>query len=324
MQIQQNVTALIGHTPLVKVTHLDTGPCELFLKLENMNPGGSIKDRVAQAMILAAERAGKLKSGGTIVEATAGNTGIGLLSIAINRGYHAVFVVPDKMSKEKIDLLKIMGGEVIIARSDVPKGNPEHYQEVAKRIATERENAFYTEQFENIENPKIHEKTTASEIWEQMRHRLDAVVCGVGTGGHLTGIGNFMKKMAPHVKMILADPVGSILAEYVKTGEIPVESGQWLVEGIGEDYVPSVCNLSLVDRTYSITDAESFAAARELLKKEAIFAGSSSGTVLAAALKYCREQNHPKRVLTFVYDSGSRYLSKMYNDTWLKKNQLKL
>lgn len=315
MHSATTVLDIIGHTPLVKAQHLDTGPCELFLKLESQNPGGSIKDRIALSMIAAAEKEGKLKPGGLIVEATAGNTGLALALVASQKNYRLVLVIPDKMSQEKIFHLKAMGAEVIMTRSDVGKGHSEYYQDVAQRIAKER-GGFYINQFENPNNPLAHERTTGPEIWEQMGHRLDAVVCGVGSGGTLTGIGRFFKKTAPGVEMILADPQGSILAPLVNEGK-EVEPGSWIVEGIGEDFVPKNCELELVKKAYTVTDAESIATARELLKVEGILCGSSSGTLLAAALRYCREQKKPKRVVTFVCDSGNKYLSKIYNEYWL-------
>jgi cystathionine beta-synthase len=310
-----DILALIGNTPMVKVTRLDTGPCELFLKLESQNPGGSIKDRIGLSMIEAAEREGKLKPGGTIVEATAGNTGLGLALVAARKGYRLVLVIPDKMSQEKIFHLRAFGAEVVMTRSDVGKGHADYYQDRAARIAEET-GAFYVNQFGNPANPLAHERTTAPEIWSQMDHRLDAVVCGVGSGGTITGLTRFFRKNAPQVEMVLADPAGSILADYVKTGRVG-EAGSWLVEGIGEDFVPPVSDLSGVKHAYSIPDAESFAAARELLAKEGVFAGSSTGTLLAAALRHCRSRAKPERVVTFVCDSGNKYLSKLYNDYWL-------
>lgn len=315
---------LIGHTPIVKLRQFDTGKCELFVKLENQNPAGSLKDRIALFMIDDAEKSGKLKPGGTIVEATAGNTGAALALAAAQKGYKTLFVIPDKMSKEKINFLKAMGAEVVITRSDVNKGHPDYYQDLSKRIAAEKDNAYYMGQFENPSNPKAHEQTTGPEIWEQMKHDVDAIVCGVGTGGHITGIGHYMQKVAPHVEMILADPDGSILAHYIETGELITKNKSWMVEGMGEDYIPSICDLSVVKKAYTITDAEAFDTARDLLKKEAIFGGSSSGAVLCAALKYCREQTKPKKVVTFIYDSGNKYLSKMYNDEWMKENGFKV
>jgi len=311
----KNILELIGNTPLVKVHHIDTGPCELFLKLESQNPGGSIKDRIALSMIDAAERDGLLKPGGTLVEATAGNTGLGLALVASQRGYKLVLVIPDKMSQEKIFHLKALGAEVVMTRSDVGKGHTEYYQDMAQRIAGER-GGFYVNQFENPANPLTHQHTTGPEIWRQMGHRLDAVVCGVGSGGTLTGLGRYFATSAPDVEMVLADPKGSILAPYVNEG-IMIEPGSWLVEGIGEDFIPKNCELDFVKKAYTITDAESIATAREILKREGIICGSSSGTLIAAALRYCREQKTPKRVVSFVCDSGNKYLSKIYNEYWL-------
>jgi cystathionine beta-synthase len=311
-----DLLSLIGNTPLVEVTRLDAGPCRLFLKLENQNPGGSIKDRIGLSMVEAAERDGSLKPGGTIVEATAGNTGLGLALVAALKGYKLILVIPDKMSQEKIFHLKAFGAQVVMTRSDVGKGHPEYYQDRAARIAKETPGAFYVDQFGNPANTDAHEKTTAPEIWKQMEGKLDAVVCGVGSGGTITGLTRYFRHVAPHVAMILADPQGSILADYVKTGKIG-QAGSWLVEGIGEDFIPPVSDLSGVKEAYSVTDAETFAAARELLAKEAIFAGSSTGTLLSAALRYCRSRKKPERVVTFVCDSGNKYLSKMYNDYWL-------
>ena len=311
-----NVLELIGNTPLVEVQRIDTGRCRLYLKLENQNPGGSIKDRVALAMIEAAEREGKLKSGSLIVEATAGNTGLGLALVASQKGYRLLIVVPDKMSQEKIFHLKAMGAEVMLTRSDVAKGHPEYYQDMAARVARENR-ALYINQFANEANPRAHEETTGPEIWEQMEHKVDAVVAGVGTGGTITGLARFFARVAPQAEMVLADPAGSIVAEYVRTGNVSKNVGTWLVEGIGEDFIPPVCDLSRVRKAYSIPDGEAFGVCRELLRKEGIFAGSSSGTLLAAALRYCREQTAAKRVVSFVCDSGNKYLSKVYNDYWM-------
>ena len=315
-----NVLDLIGDTPLVKLTHLDTGLCELFVKLECNNPAGSIKDRIGLRMIEAAERDGKIKPGGTIIEATAGNTGLGLALAAIHKGYKLLLVIPDKMSQEKIFHLRAMGVEIVMTRSDVSKGHPEYYQDMAKRIAAEMqaagESAFCIDQFSNPANPQTHEDWTAPEIWEQMEHRLDAVVAGVGSGGTITGMGRFFKRVAPHVEMVLADPKGSILNEIVTTGTHG-PSGSWLVEGIGGDYVPANLDITLAKKAYAIPDGEALLAARELLQKEGIMGGSSTGTLLAAALRYCREQTTPKRVVTIVCDVGGKYLSKMYNDYWL-------
>ena len=306
---------LIGGTPMVELTKVAAGPCRLFLKLESANPGGSIKDRPALSMIEAAEREGRLEPGGTIVEATAGNTGLGLALVAAAKGYRLVLVIPDKMSREKIFHLKAMGAEVVLTRSDVGKGHPDYYQDKAARIAAET-GAVFINQFGNPANPLAHEQGTGPEIFEQLEGAVDAVVCGVGSAGTLTGLSRFFAKASPSTEIVLADPVGSILADVVE-GKAPREAGSWLVEGIGEDFVPEIADFSRVRRAYAINDAESFAAARALLKAEGALVGSSTGTALAAALKYCREQTTPKRVVVIAADSGNKYLSKMFNDFWM-------
>lgn len=318
--VSKNVLELVGNTPLVKVNHLDCGPCELFLKLESHNPGGSIKDRIALSMISAAEKDGSLKPGGTLVEATAGNTGLGLALVASQKGYKLVLVIPDKMSQEKIFHLKALGAEVVITRTDVGKGHPEYYHDMAERIAKER-GGFYVNQFENPHNPATHEQNTGPEIWEQMDHKVDAVVCGVGSGGTLTGLGRYFKRVAPNCEMVLADPKGSVLAPFINDG-VMIEAGSWLVEGIGEDFIPKNCDLSFVKKAYTIPDTESIATARDVLKMEGIICGSSSGTLVAAALRYCRAQKTPKRVVSFICDSGNKYLSKIYNEYWLDDHGL--
>src|SRR6188472_1704276 len=312
------ILSLIGDTPLVEATQFDTGPCRLFLKLENQNPGGSIKDRIALSMIEAAEADGKLEPGGTVIEATAGNTGLGLALVAGAKGYRVLLVIPDKMSQEKISHVRALGAEVRITRSDVTRGHPEYYQDVAAQLAEQIPGGFYVNQFGNPANPLAHERTTGPEIWEQMRHDVDTIVVGVGSGGTLTGLGRFFNRVKPRrgVEMILADPTGSILYEWVKTGKL-VESGSWAVEGIGEDFVPDNADMSFVTEAFEIDDSDSFATARELLRKEGILGGSSTGTLLAGALRYCRQQTKPKRVVTFVCDSGNKYLSKMYSDFWM-------
>ncbi|WP_353229508.1 cystathionine beta-synthase [Pseudomonas qingdaonensis] len=310
------VLALIGNTPMVQVSRFDTGPCKLLLKLESQNPGGSIKDRIGLAMIDAAERDGRLRPGGTIVEATAGNTGLGLALVGRAKGYRVVLVVPDKMSTEKVLHLKAMGAEVHITRSDVGKGHPDYYQDVAARLAADIPDAFFADQFNNPANPLAHETSTAPEIWAQTQHDVDAIVVGVGSAGTLTGLTRFFKRVQPGLAMVLADPVGSVMAEYSRSGTL-ITPGAWAVEGIGEDFVPSIADLSSVRQAYSISDEESFEHARQLLRAEGIPGGSSTGTLLAAALRYCREQTEPKRVVSFVCDTGTRYLSKVYNDQWM-------
>lgn len=310
------VLDLIGNTPLIEITRIDTGPCQLFLKLESQNPGGSIKDRVGRWIIEAAERSGRLTPGGTIVEATAGNTGLGLALVARAKGYRIILVVPDKMSEEKIAHLKALGAEVHITRSDVAKGHPDYYQDYAARLARERPGAFFADQFNNPANPAAHQYSTAPELWAQTGHDLDAVVCGVGSSGTITGLTHYFREVNPGMEFVLADPEGSILADYIREGVIGA-AGAWAVEGIGEDFVPEIADLSAVTQAYSISDGESFTVARELLQAEGILGGSSTGTMLAAALRYCRAQTTPKRVVTFVCDTGTRYLSKLYNDHWM-------
>ncbi|WP_460456832.1 pyridoxal-phosphate dependent enzyme [Arenimonas alkanexedens] len=320
MTVQQSVLQLIGDTPIVKARHLDAGLCELYLKLECMNPGGSIKDRIGLKMIEAAEARGDLSPGATLVEGTAGNTGIGLALVAQQKGYKLLLVVPDKMSREKIFNLRAMGAEVILTRSDVAKGHPEYYQDMAERIARETPGGYFINQFGNPDNPAAHEEGTGPEIWRQMDGDMDAIVFGCGSSGTMTGLSRFFAKAAPKVELVLADPVGSILTQYINEGVLSTKSGSWLVEGIGEDFLPSISDFSRVKKAYAISDKESFLAGRELLMKEGVLGGSSSGTLLAAALRYCKEQTTPKKVVVFVCDTGNKYLSKMYNDYWMLDN----
>lgn len=320
MTVHQNVLELIGETPIVRAQHLDTGLCELYLKLECMNPGGSIKDRIGLKMIEAAEARGDLLPGATLVEGTAGNTGIGLALVAQQKGYKLLLVVPDKMSREKIFNLRAMGAEVLLTRSDVAKGHPEYYQDMAARIAAETPGAYFVNQFGNPDNPAAHEHGTGPEIWRQMDGDMDAIVFGCGSSGTMTGLSRFFAKAAPHVELVLADPVGSILTQYINEGVLSTKSGSWLVEGIGEDFLPDISDFSRVRKAYAVSDKESFLAGRELLMKEGVLGGSSSGTLLTAALRYCREQTTPKKVVVFVCDTGNKYLSKMYNDYWMLDN----
>ncbi len=322
MQPFNTVLSMIGNTPMVRVRHLDTGPCELFLKLESQNPGGSIKDRIALSMIEAAEKNGDLKPGGTLIEATAGNTGLGLALVAAQKGYRLILVIPDKMSLDKIHHLKALGVEIHMTRSDVGKGHPEYYQDMAERLTREIPGAFWVNQFANPANPVAHVTTTGPEIWEQMGHDVDAIVCGVGSGGTITGLGSYFKDVQPDLTMVVADPEGSVVAEAAKTGIVSDDVGSWLVEGIGEDFIPPNCDLSLIGDGVTVSDKDAFAAVRELLLKEGLLGGSSTGTLLAGALEWCRKQTTPKRVVTFVCDTGNKYLAKAFNDAWLSDNGL--
>ena len=319
--IFNDILELIGRTPIVEVKSFDIGHCRLFLKLESMNPSGAIKDRIGLSMIEAAERQGKLKKGHTLIEATAGNTGLGLALVAARKGYRLLLVIPDKMSQEKIACLKAMGAEIVMTRSDVEKGHPEYYQDYALRLSREIPDSFYIDQFNNPANPLAHETTTGPEIWEQMDHHVDAISVGVGSAGTIKGLTDFFKKVHPGIDFILADPEGSVLVDYVKTKAFG-KAGSWRVEGIGEDFVPSQADFSLVKKAYSIPDKEAFLILRDLLKREGILAGSSTGVLVAAAIRYAREQTQPKNIVTFVCDSGNKYLSKVYNDYWLLEQGL--
>jgi len=317
--MNQTVLNLIGNTPMVKVNYIDTGVCNLYLKLESANPGGSIKDRIGLSMINEAEKTGLIRAGSVLVEATAGNTGLGLALVAAVKGYKLILVIPDKMSREKIIHLKAMGAEVIITRTDVNKGHPEYYQDMAERIAKETPNAFYINQFGNPANPMAHETTTGPEIFKQLEGKIDAVVCGVGSSGTLTGLTHYFQRVKPDVEMIVADPQGSVIKDFIMKGTFG-EAGSWFVEGIGEDFIPPIADFSMTKKAYTISDEESFSTARSILRKEGILAGSSSGTLIAAAIKYCKEQTQPKNVVTFVCDTGNKYLTKMFDDIWLQDN----
>jgi cystathionine beta-synthase len=321
MMVYRDTIELIGDTPIVEVHCFDVVPSRLFLKLENQNPGGSIKDRIGLSMIEAAERDGKIRPGFTLIEATAGNTGLGLALVAAKKGYRLLLVIPDKMSAEKIRHLKAMGAEIVMTRSDVEKGHPEYYQDMAARLAKETPNSFFVNQFDNPANPMAHETTTAPEIWRQMGRNVDAVVVGVGSAGTIAGLTRFFRRVHPEMEIVLADPAGSVLADRVN-GAPPGKAGAWLVEGIGEDFVPPQVDFSMVRRAYSIPDKESFETCRTLLRKEGILAGSSSGTLIAAAVRYARERGTSARIVTFVCDSGNKYLSKIYDDEWMEDRGL--
>ncbi len=313
--VYNDILQMVGNTPMLEFRKLDTGKCRLFGKLEMMNPGGSVKDRIGLRMIEEAENRGDLKPGGLIVEGTAGNTGLALALVGSLKGYRVKVVMPDKMSQEKVDHLKALGAEVIMTRSDVPKGHPDYYQDLAERIAKD-ENGYYINQFANPDNPAAHYDTTGPEVWEQLNHQLDAMVFGVGSGGSLSGTAKFLRKKNPHVEIVLADPAGSMLEPLVERNE-QIEVGSWLVEGIGEDFVPDILDLELVTKAYSVTDQESFLAARECLQLEGVLMGSSSGCLLEAALRYCRAQTEPKNVVVVVADTGNKYLTKMFSDFWM-------
>ncbi len=313
--VVKDSTELIGNTPLLQVNNIDTGLCNLYLKLESFNLGGSVKDRPAKNMIEDAEKQKKLKPGGTIVEATAGNTGIALAIMALKKGYKMIVVVPDKMTIEKVYHLRALGAEVLITRSDVSKGHPDYYLDIAKKIAIKK-NAFYINQFDNQANLKSHYKMLGPEIFDQLKGKVDAFVAGVGTGGTITGVGKFFKRKVKNFELVLADPKGSILKELIDTGKLSKDVGSWIVEGIGEDFCPPLLESNLIDYAYTITDKEAVKTCSIILQKEGILAGGSSGTLIAAAIKYCRAQKVKKNVVTLVCDAGDKYLRKVYNNSW--------
>ena len=313
--MQETILQSIGRTPLVRLRRLAEGlTVPVYAKLESLNPGGSVKDRVGVALIAEAERRGLLRPGGTIIEATAGNTGVGLAMAAAVKGYRCIFVLPDKMSREKISLLKAYGAEVVITPTNVAPDSAESYNGVADRLAREVPGAWRANQFANLTNPEVHYRTTGPEIWEQTDGRVTVFVAGVGTGGTVSGVARYLKERNPDVKVVGADPEGSVLS-----GGSP---RPWKVEGIGEDFVPRTFNGQLVDDWVRVTDAESFHVARSLARREGILAGGSSGTAVAAALRYARRLSGDQLVVALCADTGRNYLSKLYDDAWLAENHL--
>jgi cystathionine beta-synthase len=305
----------VGHTPLVLLNRMTEGlQARVAVKVEAGNPGGSVKDRVAQAMIAEAEQAGTLRPGGTIIEATAGNTGVGLAMVAAVKGYRCIFVLPDKMSSEKISLLKAYGAEVVITPTAVAPDSPESYGGVADRLAREIPGAWRPNQFTNLANPDIHYRTTGPEIWEQTRGKVTVFVCGVGTGGTVSGVGKYLKERNPQVRVVGADPEGSVLS-----GGAPKP---WKVEGIGEDFVPKTFSSKYVDDWERVGDAESFHVARDLARREGMLLGGSTGTNVAAALRYARRLGPGQLVVALGCDTGRNYLSKFFDDGWLAANGL--
>ncbi len=315
--MQDTILQSIGRTPLVRLRRMAEGLLpSVCVKVEAMNPGGSVKDRVGLSMINEAERRGWLRAGGTIIEATAGNTGVGLAMAASVKGYRCIFVLPDKMSAEKISLLKAYGAEVVITATNVAPDSPDSYNGVAERLAREIPGAWRPNQFANLANPEVHYRTTGREIWEQTEGRITAFVAGVGTGGTISGVGRYLKEQNPDVKIVGADPAGSVLS-----GDTPAP---WKVEGIGEDFVPKTLNSQMVDEWIRVSDAESFHAARSLARREGILVGGSSGTAVAAALRYARPLGRDQLIVALCADTGRNYLSKLFDDNWLAENKLNL
>ncbi len=322
-QILDSMLDAIGNTPLVRLHHVARAVrADVVAKLEFLNPGGSVKDRIGIAMIAEAERQGLLAPGGTIVEATSGNTGVGLAIAAAVRGYQTVFVMPDKMSEEKIRLLRAFGARVVITPTAVAPEDPRSYYNVSRRIAEETPGAFYAGQYHNPINPKAHYETTGPEIWRQTGGRLDVFVAGMGTGGTISGVGRYLKEQNPKVVVVGADPVGSVYTEYFKTGVMP-EAHTYKIEGIGEDFLPSTMDFSVVDHVVPVSDREAFLMTRRLVREEGLFCGGSSGAALAGALKFLRQQpdlGEGLRVVVILPDDGSRYLSKIFSDDWMREH----
>jgi cystathionine beta-synthase len=315
------VVSLIGRTPIVRLNHMGKELAATFyVKLEYLNPGSSIKDRIALQMILDAEEAGDLKPGGTLVECTSGNTGMGLAMVGAARGYKAVLVMPDKVSDEKIKALRAFGARVVTTPTAVLPDDPRSYYSVARRIAEETPGGWLANQYQNPSNPKTHYLSTGPEIWEQMGDKMDAVVIASGTGGTITGIGKYLREKNPKIKMVAVDPVGSIYYDYWKTGKITELVKSYKVEGFGEDFLPGTIDFDYIDEVVQVDDRECFVTARELTRKECIFTGGSGGGAVCGAMKYARLHPEAKNILIIAPDSGSRYLSKVFDDQWMREN----
>ena len=315
----KNMGEIIGNTPLVKINNVATSNAQIFAKLEYLNPGGSIKDRIGKSMIEDAEKNGFIKPGATIIEATSGNTGIGLVLASLNKGYKYMFVMPDKMSKEKQDLLRAFGAEVVIVPTSVGPEDPLHYNNKAKSLAEEIPNAFLINQFYNQANPKAHYEGTGPEIWEQTEGKITHFVCGMGTGGTMSGTARYLKEKNPNIKVIGADPVGSIIKTYLETGKI-TEGKSYKIEGIGEDQIPETLHIQHLDEVHNVSDKDAFNFARRLASEEGIFAGGSAGCIGKIACEISENLSESDVVVFMVPDHGDRYLSKIYNDEWMKEN----
>ena len=320
--IVETILETVGNTPMVRLRHVAAEcPATVLAKVESFNPGGSVKDRIAVAIVQEAEAKGLLKPGGTIVEATSGNTGMGLALVAAVKGYRAIFVMPDKVSKEKINLLKSFGAEVVITPTALPPDSPESYYEVAKRIGREMPGAYLANQYYNPTNPEAHFRTTGPEIWKQTGGKVDYFVAGLGTGGTISGTARYLKQQNPKIKVIGADPIGSILKDYFYTKKM-VPPKTYKVEGIGEDFLPGTLDFSMIDDVIPVNDAQSLNLARRLAREEGILAGGSSGTALFAALQVARQAKPGQVVVVLIPDTGERYLSKVHSDEWMRDNRL--
>ena len=318
----ESILDTVGHTPLVRLRGLARDlPCPVLAKLEFFNPGGSVKDRIALVMVEAAEKDGRLKHGGTIVECTSGNTGLGLAMVAAVKGYRSAFCMPDKVSSEKVNLLKAFGAEVHLSPTAVSPEHPDSYYSVARRIASERPGAVLMNQYHNPANPEAHYRSTGPELWEQTKGRITHFVAGMGTGGTISGTGRYLKKMNEKIQVIGADPVGSILKHYKETGELG-EAHTYKIEGVGEDFIPSATDFSVVDRILSCNDHDGLNLTRTLAREEAIFVGGSSGMAVWVALQVAKDCGPNDLVVVLLPDTGERYLSKVHNDEWMRDNHL--
>jgi len=316
-----SILEIIGNTPMLRLTRVAPGIKPILLaKMENLNPGGSIKDRIGLTMIEDAERRGLIKPGGTIIEGTSGNTGMGLALAAAMKGYKCIFTMPDKMSQEKIDLLRAFGAEVIVTPTAVEPDDPRSYHSVAHRLNEEIPNSYFPNQYDNPSNPQAHYETTGPEVWEQTEGKITHFVCGIGTGGTIVGAAKYLKEKNPSIKVIGVDPEGSIYADYFKTRKLP-ESHPYKVEGIGQDSMPKIMDFTNIDEVIAVSDKDSFLVTRQLARKEGVFAGGSAGTATYAALKIANDLTENDIIVVIIPDHGSRYLSKLYNDTWMKDNQ---
>lgn len=321
MKYSETILGTVGNTPLVKLNKICKGyKGHFFAKVEFFNPGGSVKDRIGLAIIEEAETEGRLRPGGTVVEATAGNTGMGLAIAAAIKGYRTVFTMPDKMSIEKIRLLRAFGAEVIVTPTAVPHDAPESYTEVAKRIVRETPNSILANQYYNPKNPEAHYKTTGPEIWEQTGGQINYFVCGIGTGGTISGVGKYLKEKNPAIKIIGVDPKGSILREFFYTKHPEMEMKTYKVEGIGQDWIPGTVNFEYIDDIVEVTDRESFLMARRLTRDEGMLVGGSSGAATAGALKYADRMQQDEVMVVLIPDTGERYLTKIYNDDWMRES----